>query len=224
LLGDVRGKRILDVGAGEGIFSRMLIDYGFADEVLAVDGSAEMIMRAEGEDIPYTSRDKDYTKKIHHLQCRAEKFPHYTDRGFDDATAILFFNYLQTRKDLRAVFRRVYDNLKKGARFIAFQNHFADVSFEGGKVGNVEYVYDGKNEDGAGLFTLKRRAKSGKTIELKLTDWRQEDYEEASRRAGFSGIEWHSPIVSQEGMDTMPKEFWADYIRAGLFRGFVARK
>lgn len=57
MLGDVRGRKILDLGCGEGAYSRELARRGA--QVTGVDGSARLVevararAAAEGLDIPY---------------------------------------------------------------------------------------------------------------------------------------------------------------------------
>ena len=59
LLGDVKDKRVLDVGCGDGYYARKLAATGAA--VLAIDGSAEMIKLAlrdtPGGDVEYRVAD-----------------------------------------------------------------------------------------------------------------------------------------------------------------------
>lgn len=219
LLGDIYGKTIIDMGCGDGGFSRMLVEKGA--RVNAFDSSEEMLRIAERKTAE--KMGSDYYERINFWKNKAERLS-WQQMGAGGAVALFFFNYVRTRKDLRAVCKRVYNNLSKGARFIAFQNQFEDAHFMSGRVGNVTYTQEGCNETGQLLWGLEREDKEGRAIKLNLTDWTQFNYEAALKEAGFRNITWHSPIVSQEGMDALGKDFWADYIKAGLFRGFEARK
>jgi SAM-dependent methyltransferase len=220
LLEDVWKRTIIDIGCGAGDFSRMLADRGA--RVNAFDSSEAMLRIAERITSEEARKGKSY-QNLYFWKNQAETLP-WRQMGADGAVAILFFNYIRSREELHAVCKNIYDALGKYRKFIAFQNQFEDAHFEGGKVGNVDYTLVGRNNTGQNTWSLERRDLQGRSIELELTDWTQLDYESALKEAGFREIKWHQPIVSQEGMDAFGNMFWADFFKAGLFRGFEAVK
>ncbi|MFH1211499.1 MAG: class I SAM-dependent methyltransferase [Candidatus Woesearchaeota archaeon] len=213
LIGDARGKSFLDVGCGYGLVSRMLMDAG-AGRVVGIDGSEEMISLAQ-------AIEKDTPSGVEYLLCKAEDLPLLGGGGFDYALSVLFFNYVDNRHKMGQIFFNVHCNLKTGGKFISFQNHMQDAGFKGKKVCNVSYRRGGLNPDGGRCYSFTRTSPESE-ITLDFIDWTQNDYMSDESTSRLFSFRWHHPIVSQEAMDFMGPEFWADYLKAGVFRGFEA--
>jgi len=113
LVGDVRGRRILDAGCGSGPLAAELVARGA--DVTGFDGSPAMIdlaRRRLGATVPLT---------VHDL---AEPLP-YEDESFDVVVASLVLHYLEDWDGPLAELRRV---LRPGGRLVASVNHpFAQV-------------------------------------------------------------------------------------------------
>lgn len=113
LVGDVRGRRILDAGCGSGPLAAELVARGA--DVVGFDGSPAMIdlaRRRLGSTVPLT---------VHDL---AEPLP-YEDESFDVVVASLVLHYLEDWDAPLAEVRRV---LRPGGRLVASVNHpFAQV-------------------------------------------------------------------------------------------------
>ncbi|WP_171246556.1 class I SAM-dependent methyltransferase [Isoptericola sediminis] len=108
LAGDVRGRRILDVGCGTGPLTAELRDRGA--EVTGLDGSPAMIELARehlGDDVPL------------HVADLAEPLP-FADDTFDDVVASLVLHYLEDWAGPLAEIKRV---LKPGGRLLLSVNH-----------------------------------------------------------------------------------------------------
>ena len=133
------------------------------------------------------------------------------------------WNFLASEEAVRDLCLRVYENLADGGMFLSFQNCLMDAGFAGGRVGNVVYTQVAGGGDRGVQYTLRREGDQ-ETLTLVLTDWKREVYDWSLRTAGFKDIQWHSPIISQEGMDTLGSVFWGEYLRHGLYKGFEARK
>lgn len=101
VLGDIRNKRILDVGAGTGRLSLRLAEKGA--DVIALDISDRMLAELERKN-----------KKIITVVGDAEQLP-FEDNFFDAVTAAFLIIHL---KDPVRFFDEVYRVLKDGGRFI----------------------------------------------------------------------------------------------------------
>jgi len=101
LLGNLKGKRVLDIGCGTGRIIQMLKEKGA--EIVALDISEEMInvVRRKFPDVECVVGDSD-------------KMP-FEDESFDLVLGLFWIVHLG---DLRVSFDEVYRVLKKGGRFI----------------------------------------------------------------------------------------------------------
>ena len=107
-LGDVRGKRVLDIGCGEGRFSRLLA--GLGAEVTGVDLTEPLIERARGMAVGgdiYVVGD-------------AESLAGIEDESFDLAVSYIV---LVDVLDYRAAVEAAYRILKPGGRFVVCNVH-----------------------------------------------------------------------------------------------------
>lgn len=108
VVGDVKGKRLLDVGCGAGYFSRLMAEAGA--EVTGVDISPRMVehARAAGGEISY------------HAVDAAKLAQHFEPQSFDVATSCIA---LQDMADPALAFRAIHAVLKPQGRFIASIEH-----------------------------------------------------------------------------------------------------
>ena len=106
LVGDVRGRSVLDLACGDGIYARTLADRGAA-RVHGVDLSGGMIdlaRRAEDANprgITYSVSDASDVRGLD---------------GFDVVMAAYLFNYAQDRAQLRRMAESAFRNLNPGGR------------------------------------------------------------------------------------------------------------
>src|SRR4051812_46466889 len=108
LVGDVAGRRILDVGCGSGPLSGALRDRGAI--VSGFDLSEAMIRLARAR------LGEDANLLVHDL---ARPLP-FSDAAFDDAVASLVLHYLEDWTAPLAELRRV---LRRGGRLLVSVNH-----------------------------------------------------------------------------------------------------
>jgi ubiquinone/menaquinone biosynthesis C-methylase UbiE len=111
MIGDVKGKQLVDVGCGQGIFSRLLADKGAT--VVGVDLGKELIDLAE-------KRNKSYTFKIHYFHSASDDLYMVKDESKDIVVCVLA---LQNIEKLQETFAEVSRVLKKGGKFYAVLNH-----------------------------------------------------------------------------------------------------
>lgn len=101
LLGNLKGKRVLDIGCGTGRIIQMLREKGA--EIVALDISEEMVNTVR--------------RKFPDLECvvgDSDELP-FKDESFDLVLGLFWIVHLG---NLRASFDEVYRVLKKGGRFI----------------------------------------------------------------------------------------------------------
>lgn len=106
LLGDVRGKSILDLACGDGIYARMLADLGAA-RVHGVDLSSGMIDLARQAEV---ARPRGVTYSVSDAAEVRDL------GGFDLVMTAYLFNYAEDRGQLRRMVESAFRNLVPGGR------------------------------------------------------------------------------------------------------------
>ena len=118
-LGDVAGRRIVDIGCGEGRFCRVLA--GLGAEVTGVDLTQPLLLRARAQG----------TAHITYLAGNAEDLADLDGEGFDLAVSyIVMVDLLDYRSSIEAAYRV----LKPGGRFVVCNVHPMRMSQPGGWV------------------------------------------------------------------------------------------
>ena len=106
LLGDVKGKKAIDLACGSGYFTRLVRKFG-AKTVIGLDSSSEQIKLAEEMEgneklgIEYTLGD------VTDFNCKQW-------RGFDIVTTVFLLNYASAKKQLWKFCSHIFDSLKSG--------------------------------------------------------------------------------------------------------------
>lgn len=110
-IGDVKGKKVLDLACGNGYFSRKLLVQN-PSEIVAVDISEEMIKLAKAN--PKNKGIKFVLGDVNQLKKLGE---------FDIAIAGFLLHYAKTKDELFNMCKNIYSNLKKGGSFITINNN-----------------------------------------------------------------------------------------------------
>lgn len=208
LLGDVKGRLILDLACGEGRFSRKIMQRG-ARHVVGVDISEKMIELAK-------RAEKENPLGAEYVVCDVTALGKIG--AFDIVSAAFLFNYASSKETLLAMCRTVYDNLKSGGKLAASVNATPLYSPKNSNI-TRKYGY---------LIKSPLPLHEGDSVEyLFFTDrysfriinyhWSKETYEWALRKSGFSEITWQPPTVSQKGMEEYGVRFWQDFLKEPNF-------
>ncbi|NLS11978.1 class I SAM-dependent methyltransferase [Vibrio sp. SM6] len=122
LLGDVKGKRVLDLGCGSGVYAQWLLERGAAS-VTCLDASHEMIALVK------ESLDAQVTAYVQDLSVG---FPCEADDSIDVMICPLVLHYVE---DLTPFFADVQRVLKPGG-YLVFSTHHPFADFECSTSGN----------------------------------------------------------------------------------------
>ena len=184
----VAGKRVLDLGCGEGYCARLLVGMGAA-EVIGIDSSSQMIAAARSEE----AREP---LGIRYDVGDAARLEHVADASFDLVLAMFLFNYLEiegTRRCMAEVARA----LRPGGRFVFAVPH-----------PSLPFVREEEppfyfSVDRGGYFSNRDRRFPGKIwkrdgteLEVQLVHKTFEDYFAALAAAGFRAL----PTVLELGV------------------------
>lgn len=115
LWNDLKDKKALDFGCGEGTFSRAMKNLG-ADEVIGIDISKEMIKLAKENEETNPIGCKYICYDL--LLYEPQKKDHY-----DIVSAVFLLNYAQTREELKKFVETAYASLKPGGVFVGINNN-----------------------------------------------------------------------------------------------------
>ncbi|MEU6987891.1 class I SAM-dependent methyltransferase [Streptomyces sp. NPDC046324] len=121
MVGDVTGKKVIDLACGTGFYSRELKRRGAVD-VFGIDVSGEMIRAAEGIEWAAPLGVRYEVGDVADLSPAQE--------AFDVATAVMFLNCAETVPQFEHLCRKVHENLRSGGEFFML-HQTPDYDFSG---------------------------------------------------------------------------------------------
>jgi ubiquinone/menaquinone biosynthesis C-methylase UbiE len=176
----VAGKRLLDLGCGEGYCSRALRQRG-AQEVRGMDLSEGMIEAAR-------SREATEPLGIQYEVGCATHLPQFADGEFDLVVAVFLFNYL-TLAQTQSCMAEVARVLRPGGRFIFSVPHPAFPYMRA-----ADYPFYFQVEE-AGYFSKRDQKfpgriwkRDGSWLDVQLVHKTFQDYFDALQLAGFQTL------------------------------------
>lgn len=203
LVGDLQGKTVLDLGCGDGFFSRPMAQSG-AKWVIGLDNSEEQLKLAGQWQLP-------------NLELRLADIFQDDLPMADVINAPFVANYANTSNELTKFFVRVNGALNKNGRAVFVM----DIrNFPCGNLGYRRMRAVGATKmttgDYPGIFgpnlsvTLWNGGRKPICV-LRVRQHSQIAIQTALQEAGFQNIRWHLPIVSAEGIERYDKKFWDGY-------------
>lgn len=198
---DLVGKSILDLGCGEGFYTRIFKQKGAA-RVVGIDLSTKMIELATQEEV----------KKPLGIEYQVGNALELGEIGqFDLVVATYLLNYMQTQEQLLQVCQNIFTNLKTGGRFVTINTyleqqpefyHFCD------KYGTTRHISGTSLQAGTPIkITILAQKISFFNYYLS-----EATYEWAFKRAGFKEVHWHRPQVSPAGIQEFGQAFWQNLL------------
>jgi SAM-dependent methyltransferase len=209
MIGNVRGKQVLDLSCGEGYNTRILAKRGA--KVFGVDFSARMIELAE-------QMEKKEMLGIRYRVSDAGDLKGFKNRRFDIVTCFMALMDIERYEDAISEVSRV---LKKNGRFVFSITHpcfeyglttggesIADWKYEGGIEGSAEkeaLCLEVKNYFGVAKcevsWTMERLARPFNTVSFHRT---LTDYFQALHKNGFLVVRLVEPKPTSRGVSKHP--------------------
>ncbi|QOV34537.1 class I SAM-dependent methyltransferase [Streptomyces ferrugineus] len=201
MVGDVRGKSVLDLASGTGFYSREFMRRGAA-EVLGVDISGEMVAAARALEA------RDPLGVRYEVGDVAELRPH--GRQFDVALGVQLLNYAPDVAAMERMCRNVHRSLAPGAEFFVLAQ---SPDYRGGGSALEKYGFrcepTGEELETGPRFRVT--ALLDPPVSIVSAAPRREVYEACLGAAGFGEVTWVPLEVSEAGVREYGADFWADF-------------
>ncbi|MET9478858.1 class I SAM-dependent methyltransferase [Streptomyces sp. NPDC006638] len=202
LLGDMSQLRVLDMGCGNGVYSRMLARAG-AGHVLGTDASRGMIEHA---------RDREAKDRLG-INYLTGSLPPALAGTFDLVLGVYVLPYATTHDELTALCRSAADALRPGGRFVTLPVH-PEVAYDADHYARYGFRLhlDPPLTDGSPL-ELELSPGGGHELRVTARYWSAAALEKALADAGFGPVRWQSHRLAPAAA-ARPAEFWAPYLSA----------
>jgi len=188
-------KTILDVGCGEGYFSRKIAD--ISNHVVGVDLSREMIYLA-------VEREKQEKRGIKYHIGNAKDMSFLTDSTFDLCVGNYIANYFKP-DELPQFYKELGRVIKDNGRFVLLMTHpvFELITDYGEAMQYEIDEYDYIKSRGK-LFKAQLRTVQGNVLETGLYHSTLEDHFDAIAHAGLKVNKIKEPVFPQELSEKYP--------------------
>lgn len=203
-IGDLKGKKVVDVACGEGHFTRRL-KLGGAEQVVGFDISERMIelarLQEAGDPVGIEYRIEDARNQV-------------DQREFDLAVSAWLLVYAHDRDELAQMCKGLARWIRPGGRFVTFTTnpdlyHFKP-SPDYTKYGFEIKVEETVSEGAPILWTIHLDDSS---LDIENYYLPLSAYESAFLDAGFSEFRVHKPELSPSPEAGDDSEFWADLVK-----------
>lgn len=203
-IGDVRGKKVLDVACGEGHFTRLLRRAGAA-QVVGLDISERMIALAR-------EQESQEPLGIEYLVSDARSVVAQNDehRDYDIVVSAWLLVNAENRAQVAAMCDGLASRVRPGGRFVTVNTNPGLYSFRpdyrkyGFEVQLADHVYEGAPID----ITLHLADSS---LEIRNYYLPIEAYASAFRAAGFRDFAVHIPDLDPAAESAGESDYW-DYL------------
>ncbi|MFD0277874.1 class I SAM-dependent DNA methyltransferase [Kitasatospora sp. NPDC127111] len=201
LVGDVKGRSILDLASGTGFYSREFKRRG-ASRVLGVDISSAMV------DAARAMEDADPLGVQYEVGDVADLRPF--EEPFDIALAVQLFNYAEDVATIERMCRTIHRSLAAGAGFFVFTQN-PDFRFDGPSLSKYGFLCESLGEETEIGPRVRITALLDPPISFVANPPSREALEESLRAAGFTELTWVPLEISEAGLREHGKEFWDDF-------------
>ncbi|GGU38114.1 class I SAM-dependent methyltransferase [Streptomyces lavendofoliae] len=203
MVGDVRGKSVLDLACGTGFYSREFKRRGAAD-VFGVDISVEMIAAAR-------EFERREPLGVRYEVGDVTELPSL-DRRFDIALAVQCLNYAEDIAAMERMCRNIHRSLVPGGEFFVLAQK-PDYRFDCASLADYGFRCEPTGEEReTGPQVRVTALLDPQPISIVATAPRREVYEKCLRAAGFGEPEWVPLRVSDAGVREFGADFWADLL------------
>ena len=212
LLGDLRGKTVLDLACGDGIYTRQFKRAGAAS-VTGVDVSSEMIALAE---------DEEQANPIGCVYVCADAARFVPATPADIVTVLYLLNYARTPGELASFCQACFRALRPGGRMVGFNDNVRTPPQSGrslAKYGLERTCRQPLLEGDAIHYRITNP--DGRVFEFDNYYLAPSTYEREMRDSGFHDFNWIDAALDPAEPDAA---FWDDFIAQSPLTAFAASR
>ena len=212
LLGDLRGRTVLDLACGDGVYARQFMRSG-ATAVTGVDVSEQMVALAEAEE------RKDPLGCRYVCEDAATFAP---PAQVDIVVAIYLLNYARSRAELDRFYRACYRALRPGGRLVGFNDNVRRPPRPGvslAKYGLERTCSHPPSEGDVVRYRITNH--DGRAFEFDNYYLEPATYTAAARDAGFDDFRW---VDAQLDPSEHDDPFWEDFMAQAPLTAFTASR
>jgi 2-polyprenyl-3-methyl-5-hydroxy-6-metoxy-1,4-benzoquinol methylase len=199
LLGDVRGKSVLDLACGEGYYSRIFKRLG-ARRVVGIDLSSKMIELAR-------AGEAESPLGVEYVVGDAITFQ--PDEPFDIVAAAYLLNYADSREKLSAMCQAVSRSLRPDGRFVTVNNNPSQSPQRFAATKKYGFVKSAGEQLRAGTPITYTIFQQGGSFIFDNYYLSIDTHEQALQAVGLREVEWVAPRLSPQWSED--PEFWDEF-------------
>jgi SAM-dependent methyltransferase len=209
VLGDPNKKRILDIGCGDGLFSRLLAERGAA--VVGYDRARQKIAEAQAH---AGAPGLDVTFVV------ATPHTFFHDGTFDAATSVMVLHYATSPEELAVFFRSASRHLGPGGRFISVVINPLFSAF-----GQDFVVRRFTRLEGNNMRTEFLDRASGRVeMTMEAPQYTSEEFERAAISGGMKPAAWGKLFATPDAVRQLGASFWQPCHEHQPYALFVTQK
>jgi 2-polyprenyl-3-methyl-5-hydroxy-6-metoxy-1,4-benzoquinol methylase len=216
MLGDISGKRVIDLACGTGFYTRLLKRMG-ADTVIGVDISQEMLSVAK-------QQEAITPLGIKYVESDVVALPDNLGT-FDVVLAVYLLNYAEHEKNFCQMLQKIYDLLAPGGQLIAYT---VNPAFTLDKGDNSQYKFTVRYRDEEPPVPHRQPISVMVHLDTPIVVdnylWDAKVYQKLTSQIGFRALQWHPLEVSPQGMEEYGQNFWHEYLDNSLVSGLSCVK
>lgn len=199
MLGDLRGKAVVDLACGTGFYTRQIRTLG-GRHVVGVDISAEMVKAAR-------ALEARKPLGISYRVADAADLP--TFGSFDLVNAVYLLNYAEDEPMMKRMCDGAYRNLTDGGEFIILTQN-PDFSFTGPQPTKYGFTFIAAGPMPTGnRVNITAHLDPPITFETFIID--RDVYERTLAAAGFTDITWSSLRIPDAAVREFGPHHWDDF-------------
>ncbi|MDO8521881.1 MAG: class I SAM-dependent methyltransferase [bacterium] len=209
-VGDVTGKRVLDLACGTGTVAREMHKRGAA-KVVGIDQSKEMLKIARSQN-----------RGVRGVEYKHGRVGTLGKIGeFEVVTGGFLLHYSKTKEELLHMCVDIALNLEPNGVFVALNNNPLHPFASSEKYENRVDVDLPLHEGSELRVTIKGE---DATVPFTTYFWKKETYGKALHAAGLTDVEWVAPVPTLEGIQEMGADYWKEFLENAPMMVIKARK